>query len=33
LLVTRQPIEQREEDEIPHSGELPVTQAPPARHA
>jgi hypothetical protein len=31
--LTRQPIQQREMDEIPHSRELPVTQAPPARHA
>src|SRR6478672_4199671 len=30
--VARQPIEYREVDEIPHTGQLPVAQASPARH-
>jgi hypothetical protein len=32
LLLTRQPIEQREVDEIPHTRLLPVAQPTPARH-
>ena len=30
--VARQPIEYREMDEIPHTGQLPIAQASPARH-
>ena len=31
-VVTREPIQEREVDQIPHARLLPIAQAPPARH-